>query len=371
MSTLPTPTITNISNENDVYKFTFSNMNVSVANSIRRVILTEIPTVCFITETETTNTCTIIENSSRLHNEIIKQRLSCIPVFEKTMERLPGKYILEVNVKNETENTIFVTTEHFKIKNKTTGEYLPNDELRNIFPPDPITNQYIDFVRLRPRINGITTGEHLHINCEFSVSSAKENSSYNIVSKCSYEYTPDTDKIMEVWEQQQNKLLSEEVPPEDIEFQKRNFMLLDSQRYYVPNSFNFVVQTIGIYENSDIVKKATAIIQNRFVDYIQAVDSDIVPIRTSETTIDNCFDIILEEEDYTLGKVIEYILYETLYVKDKVLTFCGFKKMHPHDSFSIIRIAFAEKVDKNMVRQVFRSVCVDASDLFKHINKMF
>jgi DNA-directed RNA polymerase I and III subunit RPAC1 len=371
MSSIPTPTISNISNENDIYRFTFSNMNVSIANSIRRIILTEIPTVCFITETEPTNTCTIIENSSRLHNEIIKQRLSCIPVFEKTIEKLPEKYILEINVKNETENTVFVTTEDFKIKNKTSGEYITNEEIRNIFPPDPITNQYIDFVRLRPKINGITTGEHLHLTCEFSVSTAKYNSSYNIVSKCSYEYTPDIDKINEVWEQQQNKLLSEELSPEDIEFQKRNFMLLDSQRYYIKNSFNFVIQTIGIYENQEILKKATAIIQNKFIDYIQAIDSDIIPIRISETTIDNCFDIILEEEDYTLGKVIEYILYETLYLRDKTLTFCGFKKIHPHDNFSIVRLAFAEKVDKNTVRQVFRSVCVDAADLYKHINKMF
>jgi hypothetical protein len=120
MSKLLTPKISNISNENDVYRFTLSNLNVSLANAIRRTILTEIPTVCFITELESTNTCTIIENSSRLHNEIIKQRLSCIPVFEKTMERLPGKFILEINVKNDTDNTIFVTTEHFKIPVSTT-----------------------------------------------------------------------------------------------------------------------------------------------------------------------------------------------------------------------------------------------------------
>jgi DNA-directed RNA polymerase alpha subunit len=371
MSKLLTPKISNISNENDVYRFTLSNLNVSLANAIRRTILTEIPTVCFITELESTNTCTIIENSSRLHNEIIKQRLSCIPVFEKTMERLPGKFILEINVKNDTDNTIFVTTEHFKIKNKESGEYLSIEETRNVFPPDSITNQYIDFVRLRPKINGVILGEHIHLFCEFSVSNAKQNSCFNVVSKCSYEYTPDIEKIKSVWEQQQNKLLSEEVSPEDIEFQKRNFMLLDSQRYYIPDSFNFVVQTLGIYDNQEIMKKACAIIQNKFVDYIQAVDSDIVPIRTSETTIENSFDIILEEEDYTLGKVIEYILYETLYLKEKTLTYCGFKKSHPHDNFSIIRVAFAEKVDKSIVRQVFRNVCVDAGDIYKIIYKMF
>lgn len=371
MSSFSTPKISNISNENDVYRFTLSNINVSMANAIRRTILTEIPTVCFITESEATNTCTILENSTRLHNEILKQRLACVPVFEKTMDRLPEKYLLEINIKNDTDNTLFVTTEHFKVKNKSTGEYLSIEEQRAIFPPDSITNEYIDFVRLRPKVNGVLSGEHIHLICEFSVSNAKHNSCYNVVSKCAYEYTPDLEKIKTVWEQQQNKLLAEEVSPEDIEFQKRNFMLLDSQRHYIPDSFNFVVQTLGIYENQEILKKACGIIQNKFVDYIQAVDSDILPIRVSETTVENSFDIILEEEDYTLGKVIECFFYTNMYVKDKILTYCGFKKMHPHDNFSTVRIAFAEKVDKSMVRQVFRTVCVDAGDLFKIIYKMF
>lgn len=371
MSQIMSPKISNISNDNDVYHFTLSNINVSVANAIRRTILTEIPIVCFITEYESTNTAVIYENTTSLHNEIIKQRLSCIPVVEKSMNRLPDKYILEINLKNETENVIIITTEHFKIKNKATGEYLSSEETKSIFPPDPLTNQYIDFVRLRPKVNGIILGEQLHLTCEFSVSNAKNNSSFNVVSKCSYENTPDVEKIKTVWEQQQNKLLSEDTTSEDLEYKKRNFMLLDSQRYYLPDSFNFVIQTIGIYNNEDIVKKACAILQNKFVDYIQGIDSDIIPIHTSETTIENCFDIVLEEEDYTVGKVIEYILYDIFYMKDKTLTYCGFRKTHPHDNFSIVRIAFAENVDKNVVRQVFRNVCIEATELFKHIHKIF
>ena len=58
--------------------------------------------------------------------------------------------------------------------------------------------------------------------------------------------------------------------------------------------------------------------------------------------MDNCFDIILENEDYTMGKVIEYILYEKFYQGDKTLSFCGFKKMHPHDSESILRLSFSQ-----------------------------
>jgi len=360
--------ISNISEENDVYRFTLSSINVSVANAIRRTILTEIPTVCFITEIEAENQSVFYENTSRLHNEILKQRLACIPVFETSMERLPNKYLLEVDVVNNTDNILYVTTEDFKIRNKETGEYMSEEETRRIFPADPLTNRFVDFVRLRPKITDMIPGEKIKFTCEFSVSNAKKNSCYNVVSKCSYQNTPNPEKIKLVWEEQQNKLMADEVPTTEIEFQKRNFMILDSQRYYIENSFDFVIQTLGIYTNAEIVRKACAILQNKFIDYIHLIDSDSIPIRTSETTVENSYDVEFENEDYTIGKIVEYILYDSYYMNQKILTFCGFKKMHPHDEYSFVRIAFVEKTDKNMVRQLLKNVFQEAADLIRDIH---
>ena len=112
---------------------------------------------------------------------------------------------------------------------------------------------------------------------------------------------------------------------EDIEFQKRNFYILDAQRHFLENSFDFVVQTVGQYENREIVKKACSVLQDKFVDLVQSLDSDQVPIINSETTMDNCFDITLVNEDYTIGKVLEYILYEKYYMGEKIFNYCGFK----------------------------------------------
>ncbi len=38
-----------------------------------------------------------------------------------------------------------------------------------------------------------------------------------------------------------------------------------------------------------------------------------------------------------------YFLYKTYYIENKSLTFCGFRKPHPHINKSIIRIAFKEE----------------------------
>jgi DNA-directed RNA polymerase alpha subunit len=365
------PNISNISEEGDVYKFTLSGMNVSLANAIRRTILSDIPINVIKTDNYLDNQCNITINNTRLHNEILKQRISCIPIHIKELDLLPDKYILEVDVENNGSNTIYVTTEDFKIRNKNNDNYLTIEETRKIFPPCQKTNSFIDFARLRPKISSTIPGEHIKLTAEFSVGTAKDNSMYNVVSKCSYGNTLDPLKISEFWEQYEQKLLTEKMTKEEIEFQKKNFYLLDAQRHFILDSFDFVIQTIGIYDNIEIVKKSCIIIQNKLIELIKAVDSDTIPINYSETTMDYCFDIILENEDYTIGKVLEYLLYEKYYLTDKVFSFCGFKKFHPHNTDSVIRVAYVSANDKNMVKQHLRLVCIDASEIFKRIYELF
>ena len=104
---------------------------------------------------------------------------------------------------------------------------------------------------------------------------------------------------------------------------------------------------------------------------IDALDADTVPILESETTMDHCYDVILEGEDYTIGKVLEYILYSNFYEGEKILSYCGFVKLHPHDTSSRIRIAYREKSDKSMAKQHLRSACVDAQEFYKIVYGLF
>ena len=167
------------------------------------------------------------------------------------------------------------------------------------------------------------------------------------------------------------RLVSEETTKDEIEFEKKNYYLLDAQRYFEDNSFDFVIQTIGQFENKQLVKKACNILQRKFADMIHSLESDTVPITMSETTIENSYDVILENEDYTMGKVIEYLLYEKFYMGEQLFSFCGFKKLHPHDSSSKIRIAYKLPTDKHMLRQHLKMICISAMEVFEKINKMF
>lgn len=367
------PKISNISEENGVLKFTLGGLNVSLANAVRRIILSEIPVVAIKTDTYESNQCFIEINTTRLHNEILKQRLSCVPIFlgPQELELLPGAYVLEVDRQNDTEDMEYITTADFKIKNKANGNYLTKEETKRIFPPNEITNSYIDFARIGPKIGNNIPGEHLKLVAEFSISTAKEDAKFNAVSNCTYGFTPDMAKVSEKWNEKEKILKSKDTPAKDIEFQKKNFYILDAQRHYIPNSFDFTIETVGPYNNTELVKQGLAVLTDKFVSMIKEIDADLITINTSETTIDNCYDILLHDEDYTMGKALEYILYDRHYNGDKTLSFCGFKKFHPHDTKSTIRIAFVDKPDKSMTKQYLRDACYSAQLLYIKIHKLF
>lgn len=363
------PTISKISEEDDLYKFTLSNINVSLANALRRTILSDIPTVVF--DAENSEHCQIEKNTGRLHNEILKHRLSCIPIHMNELDVLPNKYIMELNISNDTDNMIYVTTEDFKIKNKDTKNYLKEKEIRQIFPSSIKTNMYIDFARLRPKIGSTIPGEEIKLTCEFSIKTAKDNSTFNVVSKCSYGNTIDPEKAKTVWDGIEQNMRAESSTDEEIKFQKKNYYLLDAQRSFIPDSFDFIIQTVGVYENKVIIKKACVVLQNKLVELVQNIESDIVPITISESTVDNCYDIILENEDYTIGKALEYILYEKYYNGDKILTYCGFKKFHPHNDDSTLRIAFVKPTEKRIVGEYIIKAATDVRNIFIQVNNLF
>lgn len=354
--------------ENDTLRFTLANLNVSFANALRRIILSEIPVNVIRTETEEVNQCKITTNTGRLHNEIIKQRLSCIPIHLTDLNLLPEKYELEVKVENTGENMIYVTTEDFRIRNKENSNYLTKEQTREIFPPNRKTNRYIDFLRLRPKIGDNIMGEKIELTADFSVSNSRINSMFNVVSICSYANTPDLVRINEKWESYKTELKEAN---EDIEFHKRNFYILDAQRYFITNSFDYTIQTIGIYSNMDIVKKGCAILIEKFKKLVDEIDSNTLLVVNTNTTIENCVDIILENEDYTVGKALEFVLYDKYYINEKTVSYCGFKKFHPHDTKSVVRLAFTTPVDRNEILNVVKISAVECEKVFLAISQLF
>jgi DNA-directed RNA polymerase subunit L len=368
--------IENFKEEDGILTFTLTNVDVSYANAVRRTILSDIPIVVFKTSPYEENKSNIMENTTRLNNEIIKQRLSCIPICIQDLTIPIEDYMLEIDVENKTDTIIYITTKDFKILNTKTNKYLEESDLRKVFPPYiPPTGKgeyYIDFVRLRPKISDEILGEKLKLTCKFSISTSREDSMFNVIATCSYGFTPNEEKIAEELEIRKQKWKDEDKTAEEIKFLAKNWKLLEGLRYVKSYSFDYILQSVGIYENTDIIIKACDILIDRFNNQKKLLSKDEVEIKPSDSTLENSYDIILANEDYTIGNIINYELYSVFYKDYNLLSYVGFKKMHPHDDDSIVRIAFTKNTSgKSNVIQMLDAVIDSAIKKIEGIKGCF
>lgn len=415
----PTAKVSNVNNKiGKRLTFTLKGVLPSFANAIRRTILSDIPVVGFVTTPNEENRATIVKNTSRFNNEYLKQRLSCIPIHSNELKdakdgrisntQLVGEYAVELHVKNKTDSMLWVTTNDFRLIDKhsgqavehggkDTGQAVENSKqiMEKLFPPFVSVNDtkhYIDIMSLRPFISDSLPGEEIHLTCEFSVCSAKKNSCYNVARLITYSNTVDlnmqTKKIAAIKEAARLENKSKE----DIEFQVRNFELLEGKRLFIPNSFEFIVEGLGIYKNEVLVQHACSVLAdslNALLDaMVQSDDAVITIFRNTENTIPNCWDIVLKNEDYTLGTMLQDKLYQNFYPhthngRDKIeainekgnltsmLNFCGFKKEHPHDTSSVIRVGFVKEEHSKLefIQFMFSQIIPQIRDEFLHISK--
>ena len=370
------PVITINPNENsdyDLKSFNVSNLNVSFANAIRRTIMSDIPLLVFKTSPYAESKCTVLKNTTRLNNEILKQRLSCIPIhMSSTTINFDNyeEFYLEVNVENTSDTKMIITTADFNIRKKEDNSLMSKDLVNEIFPPSTITGDFIDFARLRPKFGENISGDHLHLVCDFIISSARDDGMFNVVSNCAYGFDIDEEKQAKVLNIKMQEWTDEGKSEDEIEYESKNWMLLDGKRVTKPDSFNFTIQTVGSYTNTQVVKAACDVLNMNLDKLNQEFVNQSVEIVPSTTTMSNCYDIILNNQDYTLGKIIEYA-FLTKYYESKIATFCGFQKKHPHDDFSIIRIAYEDNYDVSVINGHIQECIANCKLVFEKIKNAF
>ena len=365
------PRFSNLVENKGILTFKLEGINVSLANALRRTIISDIDTVVIKTFPHSENKANIMINTTRFNNEILKQRLSSIPIHIEDTAMPLDQYVIEVHKKNETDTIDYVTTEDFKVKNEKTKTYLKPEEVKKIFPPNHITKQYIDFVRLNPQLSDQIDGSEIKLTAKMSVSNAKDDAMYNVVSTCSYKNTIDKIAMQDKKVEYEDELRKKGLSDEDVIFEVKNWSHLQAKRITMPDSFDFIVETVGVFPNKVILQKACQVINSKLQNLIGEEQDDYMSIQKSDTTMPNCFDITLKGEDYTIGKILEFYLYEECFNKDKVCTFVGFKKFHPHDDDSIIRIAFKTSVDVDIVKQHLKNGCLKLIQIYKEISKAF
>ena len=363
--------VSNVVENNNETTFVLSDVDKSIANALRRIMMSEIRCVGMRTTTHDNCDVKFTVNTCRFNNEILKQRLSCVPVHITDMDTPIEQLILELDVCNNTDEFMNVTTQHIKILNTSTKKYLSEDDVREIFPPNPQTGHYIIISRLRPRLTADVKGEHVAFTSTLSFVDATENSMFNVVSTACYGNTPDAANVAMQRKIKEQELKDEGRTSEDVQFELTNWDLHGAQRVYLPNSFDFTVKTVGVFTCKEILQRSCDRLMERISNLHTLLDTDSVVITETSSTIANGFDIKLHGEDYTIGMLMQHLLYSLYYENAKTMTYCAAKKLHPHDAFILVKVGYTEETARGRVIENLKEALQQGSDVFQRLREMF
>ena len=339
--------VSNLEEDNKVLNFTIENVNVSYVNGLRRIMLANVPIIVFKTYPYKENQVSIEINKTRFNNELIKQRMSCIPIHIDDIDNFSYQdYIIELHIKNDTNETIYATTQDFKIKNIKLNKYLNNSDVIKIFPPNSLTGDYIDIARLRSKIGDNNNYEELKLSAKLLISTAEDDGAFNIVSMASYGNTLDAAEIKKQWEIKESELKKTN-NTDEIEELKKDWLLIDAKKYSIKDSFDFKLQSIGIYRNIKIIDLSCKILIKKLFMVLEDLKNDLSLINEIPDGLENCFHITIKNEDYTVGKIIENYLYKVYFIEKKEINYVSFLKKHPHDKDSIIKISYKSITNKD------------------------
>ena len=104
----------------------------------------------------------------------------------------------------------------------------------------------------------------------------------------------DDEKIEDELGKKQQELKDNGKDKDEIEFEIKNWKLLDALRIYKKDSFDFSIQTACAYSNIELLIKACDILILKLDDLNKIINDDKLEINNSQNTMSNCFDIILK-----------------------------------------------------------------------------
>jgi len=338
-----------IVNDKGYLTFQIVNTHVSYVNTLRRIIISEVPSIGFraeILKNGSTSDVTIEKNNTPMSNEMLAHRIGLIPVHANPSSWEEDKYIFKCNVENDSNDFIDVKVSDIDVLEKKDGELIkvPNVQF---FHPNAITHDTALLAVLKPKVvNG--TPEKLAFTAKATRGVGRENARFNPTSQCSYSYTRDEDPerikdLMIQWLDRHKKINYSDLEQDTSkkEQYEREFNTMEVNRCFKKNekgepySFDFSVESIGVYDPYIIVLEGIKVCEQKCLGYA-TIDRGTLPenIKIQPTKKEaKGFDIYFQNEDHTLGNLLTTWLDENLLDPDSLkpdsIQFCGYCVPHP------------------------------------------
>jgi|TARA_B110000259_G_scaffold156940_1_gene178662 DNA-directed RNA polymerase subunit L len=362
--------------------FKILNVDISIVNAIRRVLLSEIENVGFEFKPYEINNpiVKIITNTCPLHNEIILQRFALLPINlppNNIIDFEQKKYKFILNKKNNTNNMLDVTTEDIEIYDDQNNP-LSKKETLKIFPSNKYTDDFILITKLKPNLINNSDGDVIHIEAYASKNIPKNHAGLAFVSKCVYYNIVDDKKADKVLKERIKKYKEENssASKDDIDSFTKDFNNLDRARFFYKNDFDeanffeFDIECEYTIKPEYLMFKSLFILNDKIDKLINNITNETFKFVYVENT-KNLYDIKIENEKHTLGNLIQSLLYNIFIREDnsKKISYIGYRVEHPLEDSVIIRVQINEKIKKDEINIIFIDGLEEIQTQLRKLNK--
>ncbi|SBT71527.1 DNA-directed RNA polymerases I and III subunit RPAC1, putative [Plasmodium malariae] len=264
--------------EENILIIEIKNLNVSIANALRRIMLSEVPTVAI----EKVN---IYQNTGIIADEILSHRLGLIPFkFDADL----------INFKEEHEKYNYLNCFCFKLHVKYTKRMGNNEPFQSIYSKDlkwcPLNEEQKNkFQKNYPKvvddnilITKLSTGQEIELLCFLEKGIGKTHAKWSPVCTAVYKMYPTfTFDTIEKLTQDEKKDLVNICPKNVFDIEDSQNLVVKTplscsscrvciEKYpkkvsfeKVKNHFVFTIESTGCFPSVDIFRKALLILRNK------------------------------------------------------------------------------------------------------------
>jgi DNA-directed RNA polymerase subunit L len=342
-------------------RFTLEGVDTTVANTLRRCILAFTRSVGFHADlTDTANPGIIIrKNTSVIFNEMLAHRITLIPLAVRRLAEFDPKSMeITLSIRNTSASIMHVKASDFKIvqKNLEGEEEIPSASL---FPPDPITGDTCLITTLRPASGPAV--EEIDLTAYPVIGSGEKFMGFCPVAQCSYGNTEDPDPVRQEqfffeWLAEFKKIAEPaSVPPEVIAKHKIEWRTMAIQRCFKisdttgePNSFDFVVESVGMRPIPDIVAEGIQAVIDLVTPFasVETPSADLgITTQPVDSRMTGGIDVNIAGQEHTLGNLLQSMItaiYLDTEAPDAPITYAGYKVPHPLHKSVRLRLGIRE-----------------------------
>lgn len=335
-------------------------LDKSIINSLRRTLLSTIPTVAF--RTDFNNSDIIIKkNNSSLHNEFIADRIGLIPLYINPLD-YQKQYLFHLKVQNKSTEPITTITandidiyplkkgvdttllETIDFNDYDKENKLNQKEKDNILKPFKFNgkNNYCIITELKT--TNSSTLQEIELYGVPSVSYAYENSKWQAVSRSSYSFKRNEELFEEIFRQ---KVKINEIQKSKMAKFKKELYISESERYFhrdqfaQPYWYTFYIDSVHYFKSKDLFILANQII----LDQLEKIHEELHKIATEEDSFlslkekdDGIFNLLFVGYDDTIGNILQTLISKNI-TDTSIISVCGYKKTHPLEDIILFTIS--------------------------------